>query len=117
MIIKELQLLFETYKKRSRRWLIALAVAVIIGIALLFTVFGKQPAVDQSYKEEIKHLQDKIELLEQSNALRDSIIAGFDQKLLDNRKTETIIKHHYDQIPVVVRDLSREDLRKQVTNY
>lgn len=117
MTIKELQLLFETYRKRSRNWLIALGVAVILGFVLLFTVFKPKGEVDQSYKLEIERLQQKIELLEQSNILRDSIIAGHDQKLLENRKTETKIITRYERIPVDVRDLSREDLRKQVTDY
>lgn len=121
MTTKELKTEFESklenLKKRSRAWLIVLGVAVILAFVLLFTVFRKQPATDQSYKQEIERLQEKIEFLEQSNALRNSIISQHDKRLLENRKTETIIKHHYEQIPVNVTNLSREQLRSEVTNY
>lgn len=104
-------------KTRDTAWLIAAGVAFILIVLLLLTVFKGKGEIDQSYKLEIERLQDKIEGLERESALRDSIISQHDQKLLENRKTETIIKHHYDKISVDVPKLNNDQLRNEITNY
>ena len=115
--LKDLQEQLNNLKSKFSVWLIVLIAAVALAVILLITVFRPKGKVDESYKLEIERLQEKVELLEQSNALRDSIIAGHDQRLQENRKTETIIKHHYDKIPSTVTNLDREQLRREVANY
>lgn len=119
MTVKELQFLFETWKKRSRTWLIILGVAVILGFVLLFTVFGKQkdnPKIEALQKE-LEGEKARVKILEEKLPLYDSLLANQQRQLDNNRQTETKIIHHYEKIPATVRDLTREQLRNEVTNY
>lgn len=117
MTIEDIKAEVDKLKRKSTQSMIAAIVAVILLIVLAFAVFRQQPKTDDSYKVQMQHLQDKINLLEQSNALRDSLIHLHDAKLLENRKTETIIKHHYDKISVDVPKLNNNQLKDEITNY
>lgn len=115
--IKDIQIQIDRMKAKGITWLIVLGVALLVGFLLMIVVFTPNRKPDDSYKKDIQRLQEKIDLLEQSNTLRDSIISQHDQKLLENRKTETIIKHHYDKISVDVPKLNNNQLRDEITNY
>lgn len=100
----------EIVKKHSRNWLIAFGLAVILLIVLLVVVFKKNhdnPPVEQG----------NIELLKRNNALLDSLLKTKDTVLIENRKTETRIIKEYEKIPVDIKSLDREQLRREVTNY
>src|SRR5688572_26659831 len=105
MTIKELETKFhselENLKKRSRTWLIVLGVAVILVVVLLFTVFKRK---DDNPKIEALEIQlqaekERVKLLEEKLPLYDSLLANQQRQLDGNKKTELIIKHHYDKIP------------------
>jgi hypothetical protein len=131
MTIKDLEnyLLFheqkvqDFVKSRSRNWLIAAGVAFVLLIVLFIVVFRKTQTND-SYKGQINTLdsvvqyqQTTIDALQRVNASQDSVLYQLDAAYKKNRPTETRIIHSYEQIPNTVRDLNREQLRREVSGY
>lgn len=111
-------------KSRSRNWLIAFGIAFIIFIVLVVVVFRKTKPVNDSYEGQIQQLdstikyqQTTINALQSVNASQDSVIYHLDEAYKKNRPVETRIIHEYEKIPVTVRDLNREQLRNEVSNY
>jgi hypothetical protein len=119
MTIYNLQTELENLKRRSRNWLIALGVAVFIIIVLLITAFRKKEDNSKLRALEIQLEGEKarVKALEEKLPLYDSLLANQQRQLDNNRATETKIIHHYEKIPAAVRDLTREQLRSEVTNY
>lgn len=120
--LNDIQTQIDRMKALGRTWLIVGAVAVILAIILLITVFRpKRDSANmmrvQALDSVIKYQQATIDALQRSNQIQDSIIAGLDQKYSENRKTETRIIHQYEKIPSTVRDLNREQLRGEIANY
>jgi hypothetical protein len=110
-------------KSRSRNWLIAAGVAFVLLIVLFIVVFRKTQTND-SYKGQINTLdsvvqyqQTTIDALQRVNASQDSVLYQLDAAYKKNRPTETRIIHSYEQIPNTVRDLNREQLRREVSGY
>jgi hypothetical protein len=131
MTIKDLEnyLLFheqkvqDFVKSRSRNWLIAAGVAFVLLIVLFIVVLRKTQTND-SYKGQINTLdslvhyqQTTIDALQRVNAPQDSVLYQLDAAYKKNRPTETRIIHSYEQIPNTVRDLNREQLRREVSGY
>jgi type II secretory pathway component PulM len=123
MTIKELQTHLQTQidrlKSRSRNWLIAGGIAFMLVIILLFTVFKRK---DDNPKIEALEIQlqaekARVQALEEKLPLYDSLLANQQRQLDGNKKTETIIKHHYDKIYVDVPKLNNNQLRDEITNY
>lgn len=111
-------------KSRSRNWLIAAGIAFIILIVLLIVVFRHKSSTNEAYESRIntldslvKYQQKTIDALQLVNRSQDSIISNLDEKYKANRPIETRIIHSYERIPFDVNSYSREELRKQVTNY
>jgi hypothetical protein len=71
----------------------------------------------QTLDSVIKYQQKNIETLQRFNEGQDSAIQRLDEAYKKNRPTETRIIREYEKIPVTVRDLNREQLRNEVTNY
>lgn len=113
MTIEDLQIQINKLKSRGRNWLIALGVAIVLAVVLLITVFKPKQRVDPR----IDALEDQIEHLKKSNQFIDSLIAEKDTLYIENRKTETKIIERYERIPIDVRALDREQLRREVSNY
>jgi type II secretory pathway component PulM len=111
-------------KARSRNWLIAAGIAFVLLIVLFVVIFRKTTEADQSYKNKvntldstIKYQAKTIESLERLNVEQDSAIQNLNEAYKKNRPTETRIIHSYEQIPNTVRDLNREQLRREVSGY
>jgi type II secretory pathway component PulM len=111
-------------KARSRNWLIAAGIAFVLLIVLFVVIFRKTTEADQSYKNKvntldstIKYQAKTIESLERFNVEQDSAIQTLNEAYKKNRPTETRIIHSYEQIPNTVRDLNREQLRREVSGY
>jgi membrane-associated HD superfamily phosphohydrolase len=111
-------------KARSRNWLIAAGIAFVLLIVLVVVIFRKTTEADQSYKNKvntldstIKYQAKTIESLERFNVEQDSAIQTLNEAYKKNRPTETRIIHSYEQIPNTVRDLNREQLRREVSGY
>lgn len=96
---------------------IVAVVGLILLVVLLITVFRKKPETNQEYLQEIKALDQKIDALQQGNALRDSIILDQLEDIKKSKQTQTQIIHRYEQIPNNVMSLDRDELRRQVTDY
>lgn len=115
----------ETFvKARSRNWLIAGGVAVLLVALLFFQVFKRQVKEKEEFLKEVaqrdrelKLQKEKVAALEFANSAQDSIISNLNEALKNNRTTETRIITKYEKIPNTVRDLNREQLRGEVTNY
>jgi type II secretory pathway component PulM len=123
MTIKELQTHLQTQinrlKSRSRNWLIALGVAIVLVIILLFTVFKRK---DDNPKIEALEIQlqaekARVQALEEKLPLYDSLLANQQRQLDGNKKTQTQIIHRYETIPTTVRDLTREQLDRELSKY
>jgi hypothetical protein len=135
MTIKELEIKFndlkaevqtkvDQVKSKGKVWLIVAGILAVLVIALLITVFRNKGEVSQEYLDDMKAKDEKIEMLEgKVSALElarsqiDSNIKGLDEKLKNNRPTETRIIHQYEKIPADVRNLDRDKLRNEVTNF
>lgn len=103
---------------------IVAGVGLVLLVILLITVFRKKPEVNQDYLKEIKALDEKIELqqqtieaLQSSQAFRDSLIIEQLDAISKNKTTQTQIIHRYEKIPTDVRSLDRDKLRSEITNY
>lgn len=103
---------------------IVAGLAVVCLIAILITVFRKQPPVNQDYKKDIEVLQQKIQTLtelqatrEVLQAARDSFIVMKFSQLATSKQQQVKIIHEYNEIPDRVNSLDREQLRKQITEY
>lgn len=110
-------------KQKSKYWLIAAGVAMVLIIILLITVF-KKGTTNENYESQIrtldsvvKYQEEKIETLERYNELIDSNIQTLNEKYKANRPTETRIITKYEKVPVDVRGLDKSGLRNEVTNF
>ena len=112
--LEKLEAEFHRFKKRSTIWQILFGLAVVIAIVLLFTVFRKKESPNE---ELLKSHQQTIEALQRSNALIDSLFKSKDKEYQANRPTETRIITRYEKIPSTVRDLSKEQLRREFTEF
>jgi cell division protein FtsB len=101
-------------RSKSPKWLIVLCIAIVIGAVLFITVF-KPKASDNS--REIEGLKREIEGLKRNNQVLDSLIKIKSDEYKANRPTETRIIHQYEKIPTVVRDLNKDQLRREVTDF
>jgi Tfp pilus assembly protein PilN len=102
----------------DRRVLIIGGVAVALAIVLLVTVFRAKPAdprIDE-LNGKIEVYQQQIEQLQQKQAAYDSTLQLLQEQYQANRKTETIIKHHYDKIPVNTPS-DKPGLRREFADY
>lgn len=96
---------------------IVAGVGLVLLVILLITVFRKKPETNQEYLQEIKALDQKIDALQQGQALRDSIILDQLEDIKKSKQTQTQIIHRYEQIPNTVRDLSKDQLRGELSKY
>lgn len=110
MTLKELEIAFLK---------VYLAVALVMTGVLLTAIFKTKradPKIEQ-LDQVIRLQQEKIEVLEQLNAARDSAITDIEKRLGERAKVQTKVIHHYEQIPIDVDAYDRERLRREVTNY
>jgi hypothetical protein len=102
-----------TLRKRSITWLVLAGVGLVLLIVLWFTVLKPKPTTDPRVPE----LQREIDGLKQNNLVLDSLVKVKAEELKTNKTTETKLKTKYDKIPDAVNDLSRDELRKQLSKY
>jgi hypothetical protein len=128
MTVKDIEtyvdLRVQELKSKSRPWLIVAAVAIVIIIILLVNVFRGKGKPNEDYEKQIrtmdstlKYQQKTIDALQMVNANQDSTIEHLNEAYKNNRPIETRIIHEYEKIPNTVHDLSREQLRREVSNY
>lgn len=93
-------------------------------VVLLVTMFTKSKPVDDSYLKEVRQLdstikyqQKYIEALVEGQAMRDSIIIKELGRISGNKTTIVRLKTEYEKIPTDVRNLDREQLRREWTEY
>jgi flagellar biosynthesis/type III secretory pathway M-ring protein FliF/YscJ len=111
--------------KSKNKWIwISAGAVLVIFIVLFFTVFKNYVPVPQEYKTKIETLEkenakldDKVHTLEFINNQQDSTIKNLDRQYQTNRPTETRIIHQYEKIPSSVRDLTKDQLRREITNF
>ena len=124
--VKQLEQQFTELKAfvqaRSRTWLIIAGIALVLIIVLLFTIFknkGREGSLEKVrlLDSTIKYQERIITTLQRTIDHQDSLIMDLMDAYKKNRPTETRIIHHYDKIPNSVRDLDREQLRREVTNF
>jgi hypothetical protein len=95
---------------RTRLWLILLAVAFIILVALGWAIFSKQ-------QDKFSQVDAQVEGLKRNNIFLDSMLREQDTLLIESKVTERKIIERYERIPADVKSLDREQLRREVTNY
>jgi hypothetical protein len=102
----------------SRRDIIIEGLLVLCIVYLLFFHKPNPPADNQAaikaYDEYINDLRSQVVTL---RAEKDSAIAArfhVEQGLQDKQQ---VIKKKYDKIPVTVHDLSKDELRRELSNY
>lgn len=104
---------------------IVMGVSVVLLAALLITSFKRysKNSDDQYLKEinqldsTIKYQQRYIESLQAGQAERDSIIIRELGRISGNKATQTRIIKEYEKIAPTVNNLSRDELRREVTNF
>lgn len=101
-------------KSRSTPWLVMAGAGLVLIIILWLTVFRNKGG---NADKKIEDLQTQIEHLKKSNAFIDSLIKEKDTLYIENRKTENKVKTRYEQIPERVRDLSRDELDRELSKY
>jgi hypothetical protein len=111
-------------KSKSRNWLIAGGLALVLFIVLVVVVFRHQKPAGENYEQQIntldslmKYQKVHVEDLEKRNVEQDSVIARLNEAYKNNRPIETRIINHYEKIPVDINSLDREQVRKQVSEY
>jgi Tfp pilus assembly protein PilN len=102
-------------RKKNRTWLIVAGVVVVSALALLFTVFKRKDSSKADKKIEV--LQQQIDNMKRSNLFIDSLLREKDTLYIENRKTETKVITRYEQIPNTVRDLTRDELDRELSKY
>jgi LPS O-antigen subunit length determinant protein (WzzB/FepE family) len=124
MVLLHLQKTEDFVRARSRNWLIAGGAALVLFIVLAVVIFKRQPKQNDAYVNQIQTLdslvhyqQTTINALEKVNEGQDSIISTLNEKLKNNRTTETRIIHSYEQIPNSVHSLSKDSLRRAITGF
>jgi hypothetical protein len=100
-------------RKKNRVWFIVAGVAVALLIFLLFTVFHPKGAVSKQFMKD----QQTIEHLKESNVFLDSLIKEQDTLLIINNQKEIKIKERHDKEPTRVPNLTKDQLRSEVTNF
>lgn len=103
---------------------IVAGVTVVLLAILLITVFKKRDPVNHDYLNQIhqldstiKYQQRYIESLQAGQAERDSIIIRELGRISGNKATQTRIIKEYEKIAPTVNNLSRDELRREVTNF
>lgn len=106
------------------KWVkIALAIALVAIIYLVFTVFKQNRQLEnkdelmQAKDEKLKYQQLHIDDLERGQPARDSIILERLDAIEKNKPVQTRIIHEIQKIPTDVRNLDREQLRREVNGY
>jgi Tfp pilus assembly protein PilN len=102
-------------RKKNRTWLIAAGVGVVLVIVLLFTVFKRKDSTNADARIEV--LQEQIDNLKRSNVFLDSMIKEQDTLLIINNQKEIKIKERHDKEPTRVPNLTKDQLRSEVTNF
>jgi hypothetical protein len=101
-------------RSKSPTWLIIAGIVVVIAVVLFITVFRNQ---DTKADEKIENLTREVEGLKRANAVYDSLLKIKDVEYKANRPTETRLKTKYEKIPESVRNLSNDELRRELTKY
>jgi Tfp pilus assembly protein PilN len=102
-------------RKKNRTWLIVAGVVVVSALALLLTVFKRKDSTNADARIEV--LQEQIDNMKRSNLFIDSLLREKDTLYIENRKTETKVITRYEQIPNTVRDLTRDELDRELSKY
>lgn len=110
-------------KTRTRLWIIVAAVGVIL-LTVLFITLTRKARTNDAYENQIRTLDsvvkyqaDKIETLSRYAELLDSSLADLERQYQSNRPRETKIITRYEKIPIDVRAMDREQLRREVAGY